>query len=89
MKWILLKTDHVKSIIFDFKHAGTLIKVQTRHMVLIIIQSRLVKTADEWETDQLFSGPMSDQWPSEQQSKSCEEHSIIMYRGKHSKMFSK
>lgn len=61
MKWILLKTGHVEAIIFDFKHAGTLVKVQTRHMVLIIIQSRLVKTADEWEADQwVINGPVSD-----------------------------
>lgn len=39
------------------------------------------ETADKREIYQLLGGPMNDRWLSEQQSKSCEEHSIIMYRG--------
>lgn len=78
MKWTLSKPDHLESITFDFKHAGTRIKVHTRHMVLINIQSLPVKTADTWETDQSFSGRSMVEGAT---IKSCEEHSILMYRG--------
>lgn len=78
MKWTLSKPHHLESITFDFKHAGTRIKVQTRHMVLINIQSLPVKTADAWEADQSFSGRSMVEWAT---IKSCEEHSILMYRG--------
>lgn len=77
MKWTLSKPEHLESITFDFKHAGTRIKVQTRHMVLINIQSLPVTTADTWETDQWFSGQSMVEWAT---IKSCEEHSILMYR---------